>query len=96
MSADDGIYILESKDGFRVIYAAAIENVWEWDSTYTSKHLIPKYLKEYFGEAKVLNSRDAAWEEALKQIKELPYLQYGIRIIPGWEDKLFPGIVVMF
>jgi hypothetical protein len=30
MSADNGIYILESKDGFRVIHAQAIENLYWW------------------------------------------------------------------
>lgn len=31
MSADNGIYILQSKDGFRVTYASAIDNLyWFW------------------------------------------------------------------
>lgn len=30
MSADNGIYILKSKDGYRVIHAQAIENIYWW------------------------------------------------------------------
>lgn len=30
MSADNGIYILETKDGFRVTHAQAIDNLWWW------------------------------------------------------------------
>jgi len=31
MSADNGIYILKSKDGFRVIHAQSIDNLnWWW------------------------------------------------------------------
>jgi len=89
MSADNGIYILQSLDGFRVIYASAIDNIYgikrhEFD---------PEYLKQYFGEAPVLESRDEAWEEARLMYSELTsnggYLEYGINIIPGHEDQVF-------
>ena len=30
ISADNGIYILKSKDGYRVIHAQCIENLWWW------------------------------------------------------------------
>ena len=30
MSADNGIYVLQSKDGYRVIEAQAIDNLWWW------------------------------------------------------------------
>lgn len=30
MSADNGIYILEAKDGFRVIHTQAIDNLYWW------------------------------------------------------------------
>jgi len=91
MSADDGIYILQSKDGFRVIYASAIENIYK-----TERHEFnPKYLKKYFGDASILDSRDEAWEEARLIYSELTnkggmYLEYGITIIPGHEDQDFP------
>jgi len=91
MSADNGIYILQSKDGFRVIYAQAIENIYE-----AERHKFnSKYLKEYFGDSKLFDSRDEAWEEARLIYSELTnqgqtYLEYGISIIPGHEDQDFP------
>lgn len=38
MSADNGIYILESKDGFRVLHAQAIENMY-WFKDPNKSHL---------------------------------------------------------
>lgn len=93
MSADNGIYILESKDGFRVIHSQAIENIYFWE-TMPGEKLNPKYLKQYFGEAKVFKTRDEAWLEARRIYDEIMGegfpLEYGINIIPGWEDKEFP------
>ena len=88
MSADNGIYILESKDGFRVIYAQAIENIF---NAYPELGFNEKWLKEYFGDTRVLSSRDEAWEEALRIQREQPSpTEYGIRIIPGHEGDVFP------
>ena len=34
MSADNGVYILKSKDGYRVVHAMAIENLnWWWNDS---------------------------------------------------------------
>ena len=88
MSADNGIYILESKDGFRVVYAHAIDNIYEHGWKFNSK-----YLKKYFGEAPVLTTRDEAWKEAKKlyyKVIARGILEYGINIIPGHEDTQFP------
>lgn len=93
MSADDGIYILQSKDGFRVIWAQAIENIYklgfggEFDT---------EYLKEYFGKAEVFPTVDAALEEARRihgeKVGRFGYVEYGIRFITGHEDMIFPNL----
>lgn len=84
MSADNGIYMLKSKDGYRVIKASAIENVWlNYDE------LDPNYLKKYFGKAEVFIDRSKAFDEALR-LESQGTTEYGIKTIPGWEDKEFP------
>ena len=96
MSADNGIYILQSSDGYRVIHTQAIENLWWWgDEPKTESEINPKYLKSYFGKAPTFKTRNEAWDEALRMYNEImngdfPILEYGICIIPGWEDKPFP------
>ena len=97
MSADNGIYILQAKDGYRVVHAQAIENLWWWDDGTEDKRwkLNPKYIFDYFGNCKVLKSRQEALAEATKIYDELmksemPIVEYGIQSIDGWEDKEFP------
>ena len=94
MSADNGIYILQAKDGFRVIEAQAIENLsyWEFDRC---SDLNPQQIKQYFGNAKVIQNAEDAMKIAKEMYNEIinsdfPTLEYGICTIPGWEDKPFP------
>ena len=87
MSADNGVYILQSKDGFRVIHAQAIENIF---SANTESGFNQRYLKQYFGRSQVFNTRDEVWEEALEIANKQYILEYGICIIPGHEDIEFP------
>jgi len=100
MSADNGIYILESKDGFRVTEGQAIENLWWWDEDAASRdELNPKYLIRYFGKCKVHKTSTEAMEEAKEMYdnimqSDFPILEYGISFIPGWEDKPFPEVEV--
>jgi len=97
MSADNGVYILKSKDGYRVTHAQAIDNLWYWeeDESKRFKELNPKYLKIYFEDCKVVSTNIEALSEAKKMAIEinrqgLP-LEYGIQFIVGWEDKEFPS-----
>jgi hypothetical protein len=96
MSADNGIYILQSKDGFRVIHTTAIDGLWWWDDEKAKTSLNPKYLLQYFGKADVMKSEDEAWKVARDIYKgimnsDFPVLEYGIKPIYGWEDKDFPS-----
>ena len=101
MSADNGIYILQSKDGFRVIHAQCIENLWWWEKENTNpkqwerrNELNPKELINYFGNSKVFRTEKEVFKEAKKLYKEIEYnyyiVEYGICFVRGWEDKEFP------
>lgn len=94
MSADNGIYILESprEDGqgyeYRVIHAQAIENI-EYDANF---HRLPhgefddEQLINYFGRAEVLDKESARELAFIKEEEILsddfcPILEYGISTI---------------
>jgi hypothetical protein len=96
MSGGNGIYILESKDGFRVVHAQAIDNLWWWDDICAATNEInPKYLKNYFRDSKIYKTKQEALTEAVAMYdkimeSEFPVLEYGISFIKGWKDKDFP------
>ena len=46
MSADNGIYILKSLDGYRVTHAQAIENLHWWDNCCDNPDVVDDELKE--------------------------------------------------
>jgi hypothetical protein len=75
MSADNGIYIAQFSDGFRVIEASAIDNL-----TYFPEGSAEEKLewKNYFGNAPKFNTKEQAFAHAQKIYKEFPYLEYGI------------------
>ena len=96
MSADNGIYILQSKDGWRVIEAQAIDNLW-WDDYYKEIRTVlnPDMLLEYFGKCEVLKTKEEAMILATELYEEImnsdfPICEYGISFIYGWEDEEFP------
>ena len=95
MSADNGIYILQAKDGYRVVHAQAIENLWWWNEHECDGGLNPKYIFDYFGRSKIFKTRQEALSNADHIYNEImdseyPMIEYGIQWIDGWEDKEFP------
>ena len=62
MSADNGVYILKSKDGFRVAHLQCIENLYWWDTGHKNG-VCPDRAKEMFGDCKVFTSQVAALKE---------------------------------
>ncbi len=95
MSADNGIYILQAKDGYRVTHAQAIDNLnwWPEDSGYREE-LNPQVVYDYFHASKVFSTKEEALKEAWRLydgIEEdgLP-IEYGVSPIHGMEDKDFP------
>ena len=81
MSSDNGIYILVTKDGFRVVHTQAIDNIYyDADESGFNKY----YLYHYFKDSDIYSSRDVAWKKAHKLYDEImqddfcPFVEYGI------------------
>ena len=69
MSVDNGIYILKTKDQYRVTHAQAIENIyWEYDNKYAyyfnsaNDKLVPTRVVEYWGDCKYTRSPEMAYK----------------------------------
>lgn len=78
MSADNGIYIAEFDDGFRVIAACAIDNL-----DYFKKEESQKMEQwGYFNTAPVFVTEAEAITYAFGLYKKHLYVEYGVRIIP--------------
>ena len=87
MSADNGIYILKTKDQYRVTHAQAIENIyWEYDSRYAcyinerTNKLVPTRVVEYWGGCKYTRSAEKAQQIAESMLRRIGFVEYGIRI----------------
>ena len=80
MSADNGIYILKTKDKqVRVIHTKAIENIFDLYGRY-----IPKQVKKYFDDVPYTKDMNVANNIAQKMFKDIDYCEYGIRILPEY------------
>ena len=79
MSADNGIYILECKDQYRVIEAQAIENLfYDLFSNGSTNRLIPTRVVEYFGRSKYTRNKDLALRIA-QSMEKRNYTEYGVK-----------------
>lgn len=83
MSADNGIYILKTKDSFRVIHAQAIENLFytylnngTWKDDVVSTRAV-----EYYGDCRYTRDESVALKIAMSMAKREPILEYGIKTI---------------
>lgn len=79
MSADNGIYIGQWDDGFRVAYCHAIDNI-------DCEGLKKEYECALFGNSKVFATKQEAMQEAMRMEEEImnsdfPILEYGISSI---------------
>ncbi|MDD4779109.1 MAG: hypothetical protein PHT02_00700 [Tissierellia bacterium] len=73
MSADNGVYILKTKDQYRVIHTQAIERVF---SDYNKRLLNPMEVVLIWGNCKYTRSKEKAYEIAMERKN---YTEYGIR-----------------
>jgi len=84
VSADNGVYVAEFPDGFRVCCASAIENVFyhpegtrEWKTE----------LNYYFGKSPVFPLESMAASFAWAKYKELDYqTEYGVAYLGKFES----------
>jgi len=88
MSADNGIYIHKFKDGWRVIHAQAIENIYWWntDEKDSSKwenrnEINPKVLWDYFKKSPLFKTKKEALDYAEELYEEYGWTEYGICLI---------------
>lgn len=78
MSADNGIYILKTKEGqIRVIHDKAIDNIFDSNESYNSTQLV-----QYFGQTPYTRDMNVAVNIAQRMYKAIPYCEYGIVILP--------------
>jgi len=97
MSADNGIYILETrkppikegssytnqmKSEYRVAYASAIDNLDASDL----------YMVVIFGDSLVYDDVEESIKVAKNMAKQFPYLEYGIIVIHDYRNKYFPNM----
>jgi hypothetical protein len=82
MSADNGIYIAKFPDGYRVAYAACIENI---DYYRPNTKARKKELKAYFGDSQIFKTEVKAFRHAWKLSKDYDYLEYGVSYIGEYE-----------
>lgn len=95
----NGIYILQTKDGYRVAYMNTLESIYDKFNTDTLYYsLNPKVVKESFGNSFVFDDEKNAQEYAVNLTS---YLDIGIHqladgigyIIKDAKDKTFNEII---
>jgi hypothetical protein len=78
MSADNGIYIAEFSDGFRVVHAQAIDNLNYFPQGSEEEK---QEWKNYFDGAKLFATKEAAILYAHELASEYDVLEYGVSFI---------------
>ena len=82
MSADNGIYILKTKDQYRVIHAQAIDNLsWSHIKRNSQREMISTRIVEYYGNSRYTRDVEIAQKVAFAMSKRYPVLEYGISIL---------------
>lgn len=88
MSADNGVYILKTKDRqIRVAHSYAINGLFDYDGNYISEK-----INRHFGSSKYTKNMDKAVKIAQNIRKKLPICEYGIQVLP-YCDKTWEQIV---
>ncbi len=81
MSADNGIYILKTKDQYRVAHLQAIDNVYWSAISGLQERLVPTRVVEMWGDCKFTRDRSKALDIAHKWANKLTVCEYGVQII---------------
>ena len=88
MSADNGIYILKTKDQYRVAHLQAIDNVsWsiidgDWQNKKETRgKCVPTRVIEMWGKCKYTRDENVAYRIAHKWASSLPICEYGVNVI---------------
>lgn len=87
MSADNGVYILKTKDNqIRVAHSSAINGLFDFNGNYISEQ-----ITRHFG-IRYTKNMDRAVRIAEKIRKKLPVCEYGIQVLP-YCDKTWNEIL---
>lgn len=91
MSADNGIYILEtSGPEFRVAYTQAIDNIYgNFDDATANWVGDMDRMMDIFGQSEVFDNLDDALDLAEKMVYDYKYLEDGICVIPSFTHLKF-------
>lgn len=88
MSADNGVYILKTKDQYRVAHIQGIDNIYfsfidgDWRDIESKKNkYVPTRVVEFWGMCNFTKSAKRAFEIANKIEKNLPICEYGVCVI---------------
>lgn len=88
MSADNGIYILQTKDQYRVAHLQAIDNItWSaidgnlQNNEGARGRYVPTRVVEMWGKSKYTKDRTLAFKIAYKWAGSLPICEYGVNVI---------------
>lgn len=88
MSADNGVYILKTKDQYRVAHLQAIDNVsWsiidgDWQNEKRTRgKCVPTRVVEMWGKCKYTRDENVALKLAHRWASSLPICEYGVKII---------------
>lgn len=88
MSADNGVYILKTKDKqIRVAHTKAINGLFDCNGEYISSQ-----INRHFGNAKYTKNMDKAIRFAQRIQNKLPVCEYGVQILP-YCDKTWEQII---
>ncbi|WP_206459369.1 hypothetical protein [Anaerovorax sp. IOR16] len=82
MSVDNGVYILQCKDQYRVKHLQAIDNLYWDDKEGVMDDIVPLRAVEMFGDCKYTRDFDKAVKIASYILRDLSTCEYGIQIIP--------------
>lgn len=82
MSADNGVYILQLKDQYRVKHLQAIDNLFWDDEGCMMNDIVPLRAVKMFGSCRYTRNFDTAVKIASYILRELSTCEYGIQIIP--------------
>lgn len=86
MSADNGVYILKTKDKqIRVAHTKAINGLFDYKGDY-----IPEQVYRHFGDKRYTKNMDKAIVIAQRIRKRLSVCEYGVQVLPycnkTWEQ----------
>jgi hypothetical protein len=93
MSADNGIYVLQTFNEYRVAYHQGIDNIYgKFDDETFHWEGDDEMIKEYFGSAPVFNNLEEALDLAEELSYTYNYLEYGICLISDFKNKVFADL----